>query len=97
MPLNDPTHPGEHILCDYLEPLGLSVSEGAKALDIREEELAQIVKCQAPVTSDVAIRLSKAFGGGSIQFWLLMQAHYDIAQAERRAGEIDVKRCVRAA
>ena len=96
MTLKNPTHPGEHILYDCLEPLGLSITAGAAALGISRWKLSEIVHCRAPVTPEVAIRLEKAFGS-TVRSWLLLQAYYDIAQAERRADEIEVKRCVKAA
>ena len=96
MTLTNPTHPGEHLLCDYLEPLGLSINAGAAALGISRWKLSEIVKGRARVTPEIAIRLEKAFGS-SAQSWYLMQAHYDLAEAERSADEIEVKRCVRAA
>ena len=96
MTFNNPTHPGEHILYDCLEPLGLSITAGATALGISRWKLSEIVHCRARVTPDIAIRLEKAFGS-TVRSWLLLQAYHDIAEAERRADEIDVKRCVRAA
>ena len=50
MTLNDPTHPGEHILYDCLEPLGMSITAGAEALGISRWKLSDIVKGRARVT-----------------------------------------------
>ena len=96
MTLKNPTHPGEHLLFDYMEPLGLSITAAAEALGISRWKLSQIVKCRARVTPEIAVRLEKAFGS-SAQSWYLLQAYYDLAEAERNADEIDVKRCVQAA
>ena len=96
MTLNDPTHPGEHILYDCLEPLGMSITAGAEALGISRWKLTEIVKGRARVTPEIAVRLEKAFGS-TARSWYLLQAYHDIAQAERVADEIDVKRCVEAA
>lgn len=95
MPLKNRTHPGEHILYDCLEPLGMSITAGAAALGISRWKLSQIVKCRARVTPEIAVRLEKAFGS-SAQSWYLLQAYYDLAEAERQADKIDVKRCVKA-
>lgn len=92
MTLNNPTHPGEHILHDCLEPLGLSIAAGAEVLGINHRRLAKIIKQEAGITPEIAIRLSKAFGG-SVQSWYMLQARYDIHQAECQAGTIEVNRC----
>lgn len=96
MSLKSPTHPGEHILHDCLEPLGLSVTAGARALGISRWKLNEIVKGRARVTPEIAVRLEKAFGS-TAQSWYLLQAYHDLANAEKAASEIDVKRCAPAA
>lgn len=90
------THPGEHVLYDCLEPLALSIMAGAKALGISRWKLSQIVNGRARVTPEIAVRLERAFGS-TAQSWYLVQAYYDLAEAQRCADEIDVKRWVQAA
>lgn len=96
MTLKTPTHPGESVLYDCLEPLGLSITAGATALGISRYRLSEITKCRARVTPEIAIRLSKAFGG-SARVWYELQTAWDMAQAEQLADQIDVKRCAKAA
>ena len=96
MTLKNPSHPGEHLLLDYLEPLGLSITAAAEALGISRWKLSEIVKGRARVTPEIAVRLEKAFGS-TAQSWYLLQAYYDLAEAQQCADEIDVKRCVQAA
>ena len=91
-----PTHPGEIVLYDCLEPLGMSLEDGAEALGIRHDRLGAITGGQASITAEEAIRLSKAFGG-TAKHWYQMQANHDLAVAEQRADEIAVKRCAKAA
>lgn len=91
-----PTHPGEIVLCDCLEPLGLSWEEGAEALGIDCGRLAAITEGRASITTEEAIRFSKAFGG-TAKYWYRLQANHDLAIAEQHADQIKVKRCSEAA
>ncbi|OGW52435.1 MAG: addiction module antidote protein, HigA family, partial [Nitrospirae bacterium RBG_19FT_COMBO_58_9] len=84
-------HPGLSVRHDCLEPLGLSVAEGAKVLDVTRQVLNNLVSGRAGISTEMAIRLDKAFGGGA-EAWLRMQAAYDLAQAKKKAGTIKVKR-----
>ena len=70
------THPGESILIDCLEPLGLSVAAGAERLGVRQEILASVVSGRAGISPEMAVRLDKTFGGGA-DTWLNLQAAYD--------------------
>ncbi|MDH4155562.1 MAG: HigA family addiction module antitoxin [Nitrospira sp.] len=84
-------HPGLSVRHDYLEPLGLSITEGAKILGVTRQALNNLVSGGAAISAEMAIRLERAFGGGA-ETWLRMQAAYDLAQAEKRAGKIKVRR-----
>jgi addiction module HigA family antidote len=91
MPMFDPPHPGDSVRHDCLEPLGLSVTEAARALGVTRQTLNNLVNGRAGISPVMAIRLDKAFGGGA-DVWLKMQASYDLAQAMKRADEIKVQR-----
>ena len=91
MRMKNPPHPGLSVRHDCLEPLGLSVAEGAKALGITRQAMNNLVSGKAWISAEMAIRLEKAFGG-SAETWLRMQAAYDLAQVEKRAGTIKVQR-----
>jgi addiction module HigA family antidote len=91
MPMKNPPHPGLHVRHDCLDPLGLSVTEGAKVLGITRQALNNLVNCKSGISPEMAIRLSKAFGG-SPGVWLRLQMNYDLAQIERKASKIVVKR-----
>ena len=93
MRMKNPPHPGRHVRYDCLEPLGLSVTEGAKVLKVTRQALNNLVNGKSGISPDMAIRLSKAFGG-SPDVWLAMQTAYDLAQAEQHADLIDVQRYV---
>jgi addiction module HigA family antidote len=91
MRMKNPPHPGLSVRHDCLEPLGLSVTEAAKVLDVTRQAMNNLVSGKAGISAEMAIRLEKAFGGGA-ETWLRMQAAYDLAQAEKHAGTIKVRR-----
>ena len=91
MPIKDPAHPGRIVRSACLEPLGLSVTEGAKVLDVTRQTLTKIVNGKSGISPEMAIRLSKAFGS-SPETWLRMQLSYDLAQARRDESKIKVRR-----
>ena len=90
MPMKNPPHPGRHIRLEYLEPLGLSVTEAARILDVTRANLSNIVNGKSGISPEMAVRLAKAFGG-SAEIWLRLQAAYDLAQVRRREAEIKVE------
>ncbi len=89
--MKNPSHPGLSIRYDCLEPLGLTVTEGAKVLGVSRQALNNLVNCKAAISPEMTIRLDKAFGGGA-DTWLRLQAAYDLAQAEKDRGKIKVQR-----
>ena len=91
MPMKNPPHPGQHVRHDCLEPLGLSVTAGAQALGVTRQALNNLVNGKSGISPEMAVRLSKAFGG-STALWLKMQMEYDLAQIVRQAGKIKVRR-----
>ncbi|WHZ29706.1 MAG: Antitoxin HigA [Nitrospira sp.] len=91
MRMKNPPHPGLSVRYDCLEPLGLSVAEGAKVLGVTRQAMNNLVSGKAGISAEMAIRLEKAFGSGA-ETWLRMQAAYDLAQAEKYAGKIKVRR-----
>jgi antitoxin HigA-1 len=91
MPMKKPPHPGLHVRLDCLEPLGLSVTKGAKVLGVTRQALNNLVNGKSGISPEMAVRLSKAFGGGPA-VWLKMQMDYDLAQVEKSAAKIRVRR-----
>lgn len=90
MPMLNPPHPGQAVRFDCLEPLGLTVTQGARVLGVSRQALNNLVNGKAGITPEMAIRLDKAFGGGA-ETWLRMQASYDLALALKKSGDIKVK------
>ena len=94
MPMKNPPHPGLSVRHDCLEPLGLTVTEAATRLGVSREQLSDIVNARAGISAEMAIRLDKAFGGGT-ETWYRLPAAYDMAQAMRRTSDIKVERIAR--
>jgi antitoxin HigA-1 len=91
MYMKNPPHPGLSVRHDCLEPLGLSVAEGAKVLGVTRRAMNNLVSGKAWISAKMAIRLGKAFGGVA-ETWLRTQAAYELAQAEKQAGKTKVRR-----
>lgn len=91
MRMKRPPHPGLSVRHDCLEPLGLSVTEGAKILGVTRQALNNLVNGKGGISAEMAIRLDKAFGGGA-ETWLRLQMAYDLAGAEKKAGKMRITR-----
>lgn len=77
-----PIHPGEFLREDFLVPLGLSANALALALRVPVTRISEIVRERRGVTADTALRLARYFGT-TPDFWMRMQASYDLALAQR--------------
>ena len=77
-------HPGEH-LAEQLEALQMSASELGRQLDVPANRISAILNGQRSITGDSALRLGHFFGN-SPQFWLNLQATYELRLAAQRSG-----------
>src|SRR5580658_6569953 len=91
MAMKNPAHPGRIVRSACLEPLGLSVTAGAKILGVTRQTLTKIVNGQAGISPEMAIRLTKAFGSTE-ETWLGMQLAYDLAAVRKGESKIKVRR-----
>ena len=91
MSMKNPPHPGRTIKEDCLEPLELSVTKAAEVLKVTRAHLSKLVNCRAGISPEMAIRLEKA-GWSTAETWLKMQMAYDLAEANKTASKIKVKR-----
>ncbi len=91
MPMKNPPHPGRIVRQECIEASGLTVTETAERLGVTRQALNNLVNAKAGISPEMAIRLSKAFGGRP-EVWLGLQMQYDLAQALRTAGDINVRR-----
>ncbi len=87
--MKNPTHPGIFVKSMVLEPLGLNVTDAAKALGVTRPALSNLLNANASLSPEMAIRLDKAFGV-DMETLMRMQNNYDIARAKQRQGDIDV-------
>ena len=76
-----PVHPGEILLEEYLKPLGISQNKLGRDLNVPAQRINEIVRGQRAVTVDTALRLARYFHT-SPQFWLNLQARYDLEMAQ---------------
>ena len=76
-------HPGEFLREDFLEPLSLSINALAMALHVPTTRISEIVNERRGITTDTALRLGRYFGT-TPDFWINMQAAYELAIAEDR-------------
>jgi addiction module HigA family antidote len=79
-----PIHPGEH-LAEQLEALNMSAAELGRQLSVPTNRITAILKGQRAITGDTALRLGHFFNSNP-QFWLNLQAIYDLRQAEQKVG-----------
>lgn len=91
MPMKNPPHPGHSIKDACLDPLHLSVTDGARILGVARHTLSRVINGQAGISPEMAIRLEKA-GWSNADQWMRVQAAYDLAQARQHEREIKVKR-----
>jgi addiction module HigA family antidote len=76
-----PVHPGEILRTEFLEPLGISTYRLAKAIDVPQTRLSEILRGRRAITADTALRLSKALALSDM-FWVNMQGRYDAEMAK---------------
>jgi len=95
MRMHNPPHPGEVLRELCLEPLGLSVTDTAKALGVARKTLSAILNGRSGISPEMAIRLGRAFDT-SPESWLNQQIQYDLWQAEQHSKKLQVTKLVAA-
>jgi addiction module HigA family antidote len=91
IPMHNPPHPGEILRDLCLEPLGLSVTDAAKALGVSRKTLSSVLNGRAGISPEMAVRLSIAFDT-SAESWLNQQVQFDLWIAEKRRKSLKVSR-----
>lgn len=89
--MHNPPHPGEILRDLCLEPLGLSVTDAAKAWGVSRKTLSALLNGRAGVSPEMAVRLSSAFDT-TAESWLNQQVQYDLWLAEKRRKSLKVSR-----
>ena len=88
--LKTPSHPGEVLSELYLAPLGMSAIALAKRLNVPRTRIERLVKGEASLSVDTALRLSRFFGN-TPEFWMNLQRAYDIARARETLDLSNIK------
>lgn len=76
-------HPGEVLKEEFLEPMGITVYRLSKQTGLSQTRISQIVKGERSITAETALKLGKFFGVPA-EFWMNLQALYDIEEAQKR-------------
>ena len=87
----DPIHPGEILLEEFMKPLGLSINQLARDLDVPPNRVSAIVNGARSITADTALRLGTYFRV-SPEIWLGLQVDYDLRLARQRYGDEILRR-----
>ncbi len=82
-----PTHPGEVLVKEFLEPYGLTQKELSRRIGVSYPRVNELIHGKRGVTPDTALRLARLFGG----FWPNLQQAYDLYQVRQRAKHEDIK------
>jgi addiction module HigA family antidote len=80
-----PPHPGEYIKEDILPALNMNATQLADHLGVSKQTVSNILNGKRPLSTDMAVRLGKAFRNGG-RFWLALQMQHDLWFAERKGG-----------
>ena len=75
-------HPGEILMEEFLDPMGISQNRLARAMGVPPRRINEIVHGKRAVTADTALRLARALGTTE-QFWMGLQADYDLEEARK--------------
>ena len=81
-----PVHPGEVLLEEFLDPMGISQYRLAKDISVPPRRINEIVHGNRSITADTALRLARYFGT-SERYWLNLQAGYDLDVERDRLGD----------
>ncbi len=84
-----PVHPGEILMEEYLEPMGISQYRLAKEMSVPPRRINEIVHGKRAITPDTALRLSRFFGTTEL-FWVNLQTRYDMEiEKDKLAGRLE--------
>lgn len=78
-----PVSPGDVLLHEFMEPLGLSARAVGRSIDAPANRVTEIINGERAITADTALRFERLFGA-SAQFWMNLQSSYDLEKARAR-------------
>jgi len=83
--MHNPPHPGEFIKETYIEPLNISLRAAALKLNVSPSTFSRLIKGEADLSPEMALRLSKAFGR-TPESWMQMQSNYELWRARQHVN-----------
>jgi addiction module HigA family antidote len=83
----EPIHPGEILMEEFLEPLGISQYRLAKDISVPPRRINEIVHGKRSISADTALRLARFFGTTE-RFWLNLQVRYDLEVEKDRLSDV---------
>ena len=86
-----PTHPGEMLLKEFLEPMGITQSALAQGIGVTFARINELINGKRGVTPDTALRLER-FLGVEAQFWMNLQQAWDLYAALHSSNAKEIKR-----
>jgi len=89
MKMHNPPHPGEIIKGLWLDPMGISITQAAKAIGVSRKTLSKIINKKGNIMPEMALRLSIALGS-SPESWMGHQVTYDLWQTGQKRDKLNV-------
>lgn len=89
--MHNPPHPGEIIRELCLEPLGITITQAARALGVSRKALSELLNGHTGVTPEMAVRLARAFDT-TPESWLVQQMQYDLWKIKERGTSFEVQK-----
>ncbi len=84
-----PVHPGEILMEEFLEPLGISQYRLAKEISVPARRINEIVHGKRAISANTALRLARFFGNSEL-FWVNLQSHFDLeVEKDKLAGRLE--------
>ena len=90
MVMHNPAHPGEILRELIIEPLGLTVSDAAKHLNVSRKTLSKVLNARGSITPEMAVRLEMVFTNPSADHWLKLQNAHDLWHMRQQQDSIEV-------
>ncbi|WP_143872792.1 HigA family addiction module antitoxin [Catenovulum sediminis] len=90
MSMHNPAHPGEILKELVIEPMGVTITDVAKHLDVSRKTLSKVLNAKGSITPEMAVRLELAFGKPSADHWLKLQNAFDLWQMRQTQSTLHV-------
>jgi addiction module HigA family antidote len=88
--MNNPAHPGEILKELVIEPMGVTITDVAKHLDVSRKTLSKVLNAKGSITPEMAVRLELVFGKPSADHWLRLQNAFDLWQTRQVQSSLHV-------